>query len=269
MSVQKPGLFGRLTIGIDSIADTLYNAGDIVVNQIRRTGEYKDTGSIGERFTYNAMLEHFGRGFIFRNVYVEHGDGKLSEIDLLGLNSEGIFVIESKNYSGWIFGNSEDRYWTAMLPNRQKNRFYNPIRQNATHIAALRENLNERFPQIEYYSLIVFSERCELKKIANTEPNTYVFQRQELHYYLKQLFKQGARGSLSQAEIDSAAEWLRARERPDDDVRQQHLAQVEEVKNTCPRCGRQLALRHSKQTGEEFLGCTGFPKCRYTSKPNS
>jgi hypothetical protein len=195
---------------------------------------------------------------------VERAGGRLSEIDLIGVGQAGVFVIESKNYSGWIYGNAADRYWTATLNNRTKNRFYNPIKQNASHIAALRENLDQIYPDITYHSLIVFSERCELKKITNTEPNTYVFQRQEIHHYLKKLFKQSE--AISPDSVEQIAEWLQVRERPDEPVRQEHLAQVAQVKNTCPRCGRQLAVRRNKNTGEEFMGCTGFPKCRYTAQ---
>jgi hypothetical protein len=63
--VEKPGLFDRLSIGFDSVADTLYNAGDIVVDRIRGTGEYKDVGSSGERFTYitHCWITSAGAGF--------------------------------------------------------------------------------------------------------------------------------------------------------------------------------------------------------------
>lgn len=30
----------------------------------------------------------------------------------------------------------------------------------------------------------------------------------------------------------------------------------------CPRCGRPTVQRRNRTTGEMFLGCTGFPKCR-------
>ncbi len=31
----------------------------------------------------------------------------------------------------------------------------------------------------------------------------------------------------------------------------------------CPRCGRALVMRRNRTTGEAFLGCEGFPRCRY------
>ncbi|MDR1184048.1 MAG: NERD domain-containing protein, partial [Coriobacteriales bacterium] len=155
--MKKPGVFDRVKIEYDRHADHIFNAGDIVVDIVRGTGEYRDTGSGGERRTYNILREMFSNHLIFRNVYLTKADGKLTEIDLMAIGKQGLFVIESKNYSGWIFGDSSQRYWTATLPNGQKNRFYSPIFQNASHIKALAEKFGERYPQMEYYSLVVFS----------------------------------------------------------------------------------------------------------------
>lgn len=99
-------------------------------------------GRYGEALTARELklVDLFGRkGKILRNVYIPKDNGETSEIDVLYITQKGIFVIESKNYSGWIFGDEKQGYWTAMLPNKEKNRFYNPIKQNRTHIKWLRE----------------------------------------------------------------------------------------------------------------------------------
>ena len=36
-------------------------------------------------------------------------DGETSEVDLIFITQKGIFVFESKNYSGWIFGDEKSR----------------------------------------------------------------------------------------------------------------------------------------------------------------
>lgn len=107
------------------------------------------TGRHGERLTANEL--NFARlfgysGKVLRNVYVPKDNGETSEIDVVFITRKGIFVIESKNYSGWIFGDEKSRYWTAMLPNREKNKFYNPIMQNRSHIKWLGEYLKEDIP---------------------------------------------------------------------------------------------------------------------------
>ena len=92
----------------------------------------------GERLTAKVLKKLNNKGFtgvVLRNVYVpmENPD-ETTEIDVLYITRKGVFVIESKNYSGWIFGSEGDRNWTQTLPGGNRQRFYNPVKQNATHI---------------------------------------------------------------------------------------------------------------------------------------
>ena len=103
---------------------------------------------------------------IMKNIYVPYGN-QTTEIDVLMIHETGIYVIESKNYSGWIFGSENQQQWTQMLNSYTKKRFYNPIWQNRTHIRALSNYTNINKSKIKSY--IVFSDRCELKAIP---PNT-------------------------------------------------------------------------------------------------
>jgi len=103
---------------------------------------------------------------ILKNIYVPYGN-QTTEIDVVMIHETGIYVIESKNYSGWIFGSENQQQWTQMLNSYTKKRFYNPIWQNRTHIRALSNYTNIDKSKIKSY--IVFSDRCELKAVP---PNT-------------------------------------------------------------------------------------------------
>ena len=107
-----------------------------------------------------------GCKFLF-NLYVPRDNGKTSEIDVIMFHPKGLFVIESKNYSGWIFGNESHKQWTQTLPigygESHKERFYNPIMQNATHIRAIRKHIDDTIP---IYSVIAFSDKCTLKDVT-------------------------------------------------------------------------------------------------------
>ena len=83
---------------------------------------------------------------MIKNLYLPKDNGETSEIDVIFITQKGIFVFESKNYSGWIFGDDKGKNWTAMLPNKQKNYFYNPIKQNKTHLKWMREYVGENVP---------------------------------------------------------------------------------------------------------------------------
>ena len=61
---------------------------------------------------------------ILKNIYVPYGN-QTTEIDVVMIHETGIYVIESKNYSGWIFGNENQKQWTQMLNSYTKKRFYN------------------------------------------------------------------------------------------------------------------------------------------------
>lgn len=111
---------------------------------------------------------------IFHDLYIKKKNGEYTQIDAVVATSAGLVVFEVKDYSGWIFGNEQQKYWTQVLAyGREKHRFYNPIMQNAGHIKALRLNLPQN-PDIPIYSVVVFYGSSELKSISCYSPNTYV-----------------------------------------------------------------------------------------------
>jgi len=143
-----------------------------------------DKGNFGEFLTFS-YLEKLGAGNkLMTNLYIPKEDGTTTEIDLIMLSHTGIYVFESKNYSGWIFGDEKNRSWTQTLENKQKNRFFNPIWQNKAHITALKLAVGIENDSL-YKSYIVFSERCTLKKINVVSPNIKVIKRNQLNKTIK------------------------------------------------------------------------------------
>ena len=103
---------------------------------------------------------------IFHDLYVDKRWNRYSQIDLAIVTRVGIFVIEVKHYSGWIFGRGTDRQWTQVLNyGKEKYRFYNPVKQNEGHIAALSQQLS-RYGYIPFYSVIVFCGDCQLRNVS-------------------------------------------------------------------------------------------------------
>jgi hypothetical protein len=99
--------------------------------------------------------------FIFNNITLPSSHTITSQIDHVIVSQFGIFVIESKDYSGWIFANENRKKWTACYKGGRKYHFQNPIFQNFAHISALKEQLP--FLQKSFFSVIVFSEFCKFK----------------------------------------------------------------------------------------------------------
>ena len=70
---------------------------------------YKNVGQFGEYMTEYALKNNNLKGeyIVLKNAYVPLKN-KSTEIDLLMIHEKGIFVFESKNYSGCIFGKADD-----------------------------------------------------------------------------------------------------------------------------------------------------------------
>jgi len=245
---------------------------DVIVDSIF---DEKWIGSRGEKLTERELklVNLFGRkGKTLRNLYVPKEDGKTSEIDVIYITQKGIFVFESKNYSGWIFGDEDGLYWTVSLPNGQKNRFYNPIKQNRTHLKWLGQFLGGEVP---LFSIVVFSERCELKKINVTSPDIKVIKRDRTYATVREIWET-VDNVLSDDQIEALYSKLKTLTNADEAVKLAHIKDIEDMKtvresevNLCPRCGKPLVLRTARKgdhAGEQFYGCSGFPGCRYMEK---
>jgi restriction system protein len=96
----------------------------------------------------------------FNNVFIQGKKGT-TQIDHIIVSKYGIFVVETKQRSGWIFGSETDRQWTQVFPTKKKVRFENPLRQNYLHTQSLAECLGIERNKI--HSLIVFWGDYEFK----------------------------------------------------------------------------------------------------------
>lgn len=181
-------------------------------------GEYLTKYLIDNKITeYNKTLNNIYIPY-FKNTTTE-----TTEIDIILIVEQGIFVIESKNYSGWIFGGAEQYKWTQSLNRNTKTKFYNPIKQNETHIKALSDYL--KIDQKFFHSYIVFSERCELKKVpSNTDTFTIVKRNQLLRQLKNDMIHKPK--ILTMDEIDKIESALIPFTNVSDTVKQQHIKNI-------------------------------------------
>lgn len=111
---------------------------------------------------------------IFHDLYIQKSNGEYTQVDVAVTTKTGIIVFEVKDYSGWIFGNEHQKYWTQLLAyGKEKHRFYNPVMQNAGHIQAIRQCLPQN-PDIPIYSVIVFFGDSEFKNVICHADNTFI-----------------------------------------------------------------------------------------------
>ncbi len=184
-----------------------------------------DVGAYGEYLTQYLFNSVRFKGYYktLQNIYVPYKDST-SEIDVLVAHKKGIYVIESKNYSGWIFGSDNQQQWTQMLNKNTKERFYNPIRQNKTHIKALSEYLQIDSSKMKSY--IVFSERCELKRVPENTDRYAITKR---NYLLDLINKDIAdkQDIFTNEEIDEIARKLEPLTNVSQEIKEKHIEDIE------------------------------------------
>jgi hypothetical protein len=122
--------------------------------------QFRHRKNVGEAMLADTIDKYFARPhLLLNNVTLSTPDGT-TQIDHVLVADTGIFVIETKHYSGWIFGNPQDRQWTQAIY-RKKSRFQNPLHQNYGHIKALQARFD--LPAEHFHSVVVFTADAEFK----------------------------------------------------------------------------------------------------------
>ncbi|MBU0940368.1 MAG: NERD domain-containing protein [Bacteroidetes bacterium] len=110
---------------------------------------------------------------IFHDIYLNTGNGKYCQIDLVVATKVGIVVFEVKEYNGWIFGAENQINWMQILAyGKRKYKFYNPILQNKKHVEDLKKLYY--FDNIPVFSMIVFFGNCEFKNLIDLPSRTFL-----------------------------------------------------------------------------------------------
>lgn len=185
-----------------------------------------DLGTYGEYLTYRKLqgFEKKGGRFLF-NTYINKDTDETTEIDVILICQNGLFVFESKNYSGWIFGNEKQLMWTQTLPKGKgksnKEHFYNPVLQNKTHIRELSKLIEKDIP---VFSVIVFSERCTLKNVTVND-DVRVIKRENLLSTVTEICNNNP-AVLSAQKIDEIFNTLHPYTNASDDVKKRHIENI-------------------------------------------
>ncbi len=272
-------------------------------------------GKVGEFFVSKVTSAKLPSDtyFAVENVTLRADDGT-TQIDHIYVSRFGVFVVETKNYKGWIFGGERQAQWTQQIY-KNKNRFQNPLRQNYKHVKTLETALG--LPAEVIHSVIVFVGECTFK--TDMPPNVLKGAGSVAGY-----IKQFSQPVLSDAQVRVAVDRLQTRRlNPSFKTDREHVKNLkarhekpmkapksygqlnyvdsqqgltvdqsqmleayrqnlskasksddapdsaavdQELKPKCPRCGQELVKRTAKKgqyAGREFMGCDGFPKCRY------
>jgi len=124
-------------------------------------GKKGEEGEEGERIV-NLQAKRFldkDKYHLLENVTLRTGDGT-TQIDHIIVSIFGVFVVETKYMTGWIFGNPKQRTWTQIIY-KDRYKFQNPLHQNYKHVKTLKSLL--RLNNLQLHSVVVFVGDCEFK----------------------------------------------------------------------------------------------------------
>lgn len=223
-------------------------------------------GVFGE-FQVNLLLKLFlpkEEYHIINNVTLPTKNGT-TQIDHILVSRYGVFVIETKNMKGWIFGSADQKQWTQQIF-KHKSKFQNPIHQNYKHLKTLENSLE--IPVESIFSVIVFIGESTFK---TDMPINVTYARGCIDYIASKSVK-----ILSKEQVRRTITLIGfGRLEPSSKTNRHHVAHVKQIiesKNnnkSCPKCGSNMVLREAKRgpnTGNKFWGCSSFPKCRSVVK---
>ena len=114
------------------------------------------TENRGEAAVRRLLATHFSSTayHLLNNVTLPVDDGT-TQIDHILVTRYGIFVIETKHYTGWLFANPSSPNWTQVI--YKKNfKFQNPLHQNRKHVKAVEKLLDFISPE-HIHSVVVFT----------------------------------------------------------------------------------------------------------------
>ncbi len=232
----------------------------LVVSFIRRSPSYQ--GKIGEN-QVAIILGRLPREYQVINNIIIPNRQTTAQIDHIVVSPYGVFVIETKNYKGWIFGAEGSDTWKETFKTTGGNYFRNPIKQNWGHVYALSEllNLNRKV----FIPVIVFSDKANLN-VESTVPVIHMAQ-------LKRCILSYSQEVLTPKEASTIANSIKKANLAETDIGKRHSQSVKEsiedqkqalLSGKCPRCGGDLVIRNGKYG--TFYGCSNYPKCRFTHK---
>lgn len=199
---------------------------------------------------------------VINNIMLQVGN-KTSQIDHVVVSNYGIFVIETKNYKGWIIGNEFDDNWKQVIYKR-KEKLHNPIKQNYGHIQALKEVFSD-VPDINYISIVAFTTKADLKVTTKTDVVYTINLPKTIKKYNNETITDSVKEKIYAKLVSLNIDNKENRKTHVEAIHSNLAEKNNKVNNDiCPKCGGTLATRKGKYGA--FKGCSNYPKCRFILK---
>lgn len=192
-------------------------------------------GELGE-YKVDIQLSQMPKEYMYlSDLLVENPKSSTgySQIDHVIITPYGLFVIETKNYQGTIYGGKDRKTWLI----NGKFKMMNPLMQNYGHIQALKNFIDGKYHQY-FISIVSFTKRCtfkieeELRKINSTELVIYDIELTEfINRKVAVLKLQYKKPVLMNDDIEMIHTSLLNSNISDASIRKQHVDSIQKKKN--------------------------------------
>jgi len=216
-------------------------------------------------------------------------DGQSSaQVDFIVITRKCIFVIECKNLYGNIqINNNGDFIRKVDWKDKKEEGMRSPIRQNQIHLDVIKElmfykkrglftseaSFERAFHNMFRPVVVIANDRTVIDdRYAPAETKELVTRSDRLVAYIKQVNEQVDAPESSDKQLEAMAQFFYdAHTVRNVDYAERYRSQmIPEDKKTCPKCGKEMVMRVSSKTGDDYLGCTGYNEteagCRHIEK---
>lgn len=144
---------------------------------------------------------------LFRILKSVHKNGKIllniklpdgyDVIDAIYIQPSGVYVIDLKNMTGWLYGHEKANEWTLAMFKEKVLKFQNPLLFNGVVLKDLQKALSMNKPSI-FHAIVVFTDNTVFKKLTLKTSEIGVI---NLHN-LKSVLKKESAQNLSEVEME-------------------------------------------------------------------
>lgn len=232
----------------------------IILSVILARTYIKRRGKQGEHKVAKILKRLDKTKYITVNDLLTVNNENYTQIDHIVFSIYGIFVIETKNYSGWIYGSEYADEW---IQNKYGNKYplHNPLKQNYGHIKVLSNLL--KIDEDKFISIVAFSNEAELK--SSYKQSVVNFRN------LKSCILAFQTPVFTFEEISNLSQEINKYQITNKRIRKEHINKIDEKLTSkqakidngyCPKCNGKLVERTGKYG--KFLGCSNYPNCKFT-----
>ena len=197
-----------------------------------------------------------------RSTVSADGNDNTSQLDVVVVLPMSVVAIECKDWAGVTDARlDQGTHWYTSYPNGKIYENYSPVRQNATHIRSLAQYLEVDPTYI--VSAVLFSSRGSVKNAPRGNANLYIGNFAGFSDFLAILSQTSM---LRVPNVELLKSRLRIIQGKSEYRSQKHTETFTSRKESgrCPVCGGLLVKRTGTQGRPDFMGCSMYPRCKYT-----